>query len=291
MVVKKLGADLNAYRPDAPSGPATNIFVRRIDCWHHTLALCKASVAPPARPSRKYVFDASAARPRVCAHSSIEMFDEDAIDCALRLAAAGRDPLVLNLSDDDFAGGCVFSGSGAQEESLFRRTNYCQTLTQDMYPIGRAAEAIYSPGVSVLKRSEADNWELVPETERALLSFVACPAIKYPITVKVDGERRLNEDDAAALAQKIRLIVHIAAANGHDAIVLGAMGCGAWNNPARHVAQIFRAVLRELDGAVPLYAFAIMTTSNDNYIVRDARADRHSAFAAFSDVFAQPEEE
>jgi hypothetical protein len=33
-----------------------------------------------------------------------------------------------------------------------------------------------------------------------------------------------------------------AIAHGHDAVVLGAFGCGAFRNPAAHMAQLFREV-------------------------------------------------
>ena len=33
-----------------------------------------------------------------------------------------------------------------------------------------------------------------------------------------------------------------ALAHGHDAVVLGAFGCGAFRNPAQHVSQLFKEV-------------------------------------------------
>jgi uncharacterized protein (TIGR02452 family) len=34
----------------------------------------------------------------------------------------------------------------------------------------------------------------------------------------------------------------VAWAHGHDAVVLGAFGCGAFRNPAGHMARLFREV-------------------------------------------------
>ena len=101
---------------------------------------------------------------------------------------------------------------------------------------------------------------------RNLLSFVACPAVKYPITEMRNKERRLSEDDADALKTKIRLIVQVAVANGHDTVIFGAMGCGAWNCPPKHVAEIFKETLQELNGILAHYVFAILTTTE----VKDA---------------------
>ena len=63
------------------------------------------------------------------------------------------------------------------------------------------------------------------------------------------------------------------------------MGCGAWKNPRKHVAQIFKDVLNECDGVILNYFFAIMNTNDDSYIVRDHNKDNISTFDIFSEVF------
>jgi len=215
----------------------------------------------------------------------IEFFDMDAIDCCLTHAP---NALVLNLADDVFPGGCVAMGSGAQEESLFRRTNYCCTLTSDMYPI-KPNEAIYSPDVSVFKTSERTGWEMLDMDPLPKISFIACPAIKYPATIVMEGETRLNETDVDTLKRKIETILQTAIHFGHDTIIFGAMGCGAWRCPAKHVAQIFKEVLTEYDHCAQNYYFAIMNTTDDNYIVRDRSNNKGpvKTIDIFRDVFSQ----
>jgi len=64
--------------------------------------------------------------------------NEDAIALArsLVLSDACVRPLVLIMADHRFCGGEVKSGSGAQEESLFRRTTLGACLRQEVhYPI------------------------------------------------------------------------------------------------------------------------------------------------------------
>ncbi len=41
----------------------------------------------------------------------------------------------------------------------------------------------------------------------------------------------------------------MAIAHGHDAVVLGAFGCGAFRNPAAHMAQLFKEVRVRVCGA------------------------------------------
>ena len=281
------------YSPDIDMscGIPPNPYVRRIDCWQDTLMMCKHLPLPACSVKVCYdiEFDISGHIPPVydlrnmlrdpprCFGSSfyrstIQCVDQDAIDVGLDLVAAGKCPLILNLADDLFAGGCVYQGSGAQEESLFRRTNYHQTLLQEFYPI-KPDEAVYSPNVTVLKTSEASGWTCTtaPYPE---LAFIACPALKYP--ERADGSR-LTDPDVEILKRKIALVIQTAKKYHHDTIVWGAMGCGAWRNPPRHVAEIFKTVLDAYTGVVPNHVFAILTTSGESYIVKDHRKDAHKS--------------
>jgi uncharacterized protein (TIGR02452 family) len=240
--------------------------VARIDCWEDTKQRCASLPVPP--PSMKVYYQTEFPYSRRYNHSNIQFFDRDAIDLGLELAA--ENPLILNLSDDQFAGGCVDQGSGAQEESLFRRTNYFQTLTDEFYPI-KYGEAVYSPNVSVIKTSERTGWQPCADKGQTVC-FVACPAIKYPQTTETrDGERRLSNKDARNLKIQICTIIQCALAHGHDTVIFGAMGCGAWNNPSKHVAEIFRETLSAMDGLVKNYYFAILTTRGDLAVFNGAQ--------------------
>ena len=236
--------------------------MRRIACWHDTKAQAEALPDPP--PSLK--MDA----PRVAAATAFQgrygdmvvtVEDGDSIDVGLALQAQGHRPAVLNLADDCFPGGCVDLGSGAQEESLFRRTNLCRTLTLAHYPL-RDGQVVYSPAVTVLKASEADGWRPYPPHARPRLAFIAGPGIRFPICVDADartGHARLQAHDVARLEAKVRGVLHAAAAHGHDALVLGALGCGAWRSPPAHVAEVMRRVLlQEYDGAFRRVVVAIL---------------------------------
>lgn len=43
----------------------------------------------------------------------------------------------------------------------------------------------------------------------------------------------------------MRLLLRVAAHQGHSKLVLGALGCGAYGNPAPEVAKMFLEVMRE----------------------------------------------
>lgn len=49
------------------------------------------------------------------------------------------------------------------------------------------------------------------------------------------------------MGEKMRVILRMAAKNGHRQIVLGAFGCGAFANPREEVAKIWASVLKETE--------------------------------------------
>jgi uncharacterized protein (TIGR02452 family) len=148
-----------------------------------------------------------------------------------------------------------------QEESLFRRTALFAHLTPDLYPIA-PDEALYAADVPVLCASEADGYAPLDLDRPRTLAFIACPGIKMPSLE--DGATRMRDDDAAALRDKVRLILRAAVDGGHDSVVLGALGCGAFGCPLRHVAEIFGEVLRDARcPRPPIVRFAILGAGAD----------------------------
>lgn len=267
---------LNMNDDDYSDDYGDNI-VKRIDCWIDTQKLCK-TIKSPSLPSKKFIYNNEPFTKKYD-KSTIRFYNIDCVDLALSMI--DLNPLVLNLSDDKISGGWVSSGSVAQEESIFRRTNYFQSLLQNMYPI-RPNEAIYSSGISVIKTSEKTNWEIIPTNEIQKLDFIACPGLKYPKTVVINNEKRLLDKDVKILKKKIKLIIQVAVKNNHNTIILGAIGAGVWGSPRKQVAEIFKEVLEEYDGVVLNYYFAIMTTNDDN---TDHNKDKIPTIDIFTEVF------
>lgn len=257
-----------------------NIFLQRIECWKDTLDISNKLLNPQS-PSLKLKYDDKFNLNKKYEKSNIKFFDMDSIDCCLLYDS---NALVLNLADNNFPGGCVEMGSGAQEESLFRRTNYCKSLNIKLYPL-KNDEIIYSPLISVIKTNEATGWKLLDLNNPPKISFIACPGIKYPDLITINNEARLNDTDIEILQNKIKTIIQTAIKFNHDTIIFGAMGCGAWQNPTKHVAEIFKEVLQIYDGTVLNFYFAIMSTTNDNYIVRNRDNKKKKSVEIFSEVF------
>ncbi|PNG99335.1 hypothetical protein TSOC_014889 [Tetrabaena socialis] len=202
----------------------------------------------------------------------VSVVNKDLID-------AGRvefDPVVLNLADDCFPGGCVHTGSGAAEESMFRRSNYFRTLTIDLYPI-KKDEAIYSPSVTVFKHGPDLDFARCQPFD---MSFVACPGLRHPILTE---EGRLKAEDVEVLERKIELIFQIAWMHGHRVLVLGAMGCGAWKNNPIDVAEAFKRVIARHDGVFHAIVFAIRQGAEKGYTTMDG-SNRLDNFTTFKTI-------
>lgn len=166
--------------------------------------------------------------------------NDDSIHCGHQLQQEGYNPVVLNLASRRNPGGGVKNGSRAQEESLFRSTNlflsmyryaeyaedYGLEKSKFQYPKPVRFGGIYVPDATVFRAGAKDDFALLDTPY--YMSFVAVAAINHP---DLDRDGNICEEDAALTKNKMRTMLRIGLLNGHDSIVLGAFGCGAFRNP------------------------------------------------------------
>jgi len=220
-----------------------------------------SGIMPKPLPSKKSVY-----MPRTWINvdptikTEFHVYNMDTLDCAIMLSEKypSSKICVLNMANPHHAGGGVENGAIAQEESIFRRSNYFQTLTQDLYPI-KANELIYSPKVHVSRRSEKDNFTYyanVNINKGYYFSFIASCA---PIDPVLNAYTYNNY--YKLMYNKVCHILDVAIENNHDCVLLGALGCGAFNNPKEIVAKIFSEVVlneRKYNGFFKEVSFAIL---------------------------------
>ena len=182
---------------------------------------------------------------------------------------------VLNFASATTPGGGVIKGSSAQEESLCRCSTLYPALTAPSlwdayYSVNRAARnplytnaLIYTPGVVICKTDE-DYPERMEEKDWVEVDVITCAApnlrqrpgnmynLDQSAPVVVSPEELL-----ALHKSRARHILTVAASKGVDAIVLGAFGCGAFQNDPTVVAKAYKGVLEEMKGYFSLIEFAI----------------------------------
>lgn len=212
-----------------------------------------------------------------CKQLQIIIRNIDSFDMARQFVTASSGfmkPLVLNMASDQEPGGGVLRGAKAQEEDLFRKSNYFEVLEPQWYPLNKHT-IVYSPRVYIARDSEY-NWlpELVP---------VSCLAVAAPYAPEsyLDAtgcERYANPEDYELMRRKIHAIFKTGIMYGHDALILGALGCGAYFNPRHDVAEIFKQCIQMYGSYFKVIAFAILAKGNPN----DFRAD--SNFNIFNNI-------
>ena len=221
------------------------------------------------------------------ADTQLSVLNVDCIIATRDLVEQGFNPAVLNMASLYHPGGGVLQGSGAQEEELCRRSTLAISLYQfslpggrygdlaDMVRVKRRAErypmdntygGIYSPDITFFRATQEEGYALLDETFSAAVISVA--SLNYN---PKHGHNQLDngnipEADKPILREKIRTILRIGALKGHDSLVLGALGCGAFCTPPAQMARLFHQVIdeQEFQGRFRKILFAIIDGPSSN---------------------------
>ncbi|KAJ7198850.1 hypothetical protein GGX14DRAFT_665440 [Mycena pura] len=183
--------------------------------------------------------------------SPVEIINSDAFTLARKLLAA--DPTakvaVLNLASDVLpAGPWLRAMTTTQEEALCYSSTLYVTLKESYYPwpnMGSGCVAgIFSPGVVIFRDDLDHDCAELPLAERRVVSVITVAAPRHAI---LTPDKKAFKFPAVLgyLREKIRLVYRMAAHNGQQYLVLGAMGCGAYACPPRLVATEMRNILLE----------------------------------------------
>lgn len=200
----------------------------------------------------------------------VEVVNQDTLVGVLELANEELNPLVLNLASNFKAGGGVRSGAGAQEEELFRRTNYDNCTNQSFYPLKNPDEFVVTENVYIVKD---ENSVVLDKKDWQCFTFLAMPAIKRPICEPAydEDDEPINnangkpvmtyrdKEDLETMREKIDLIFRYAVLEEFDSLVLGALGCGAYGNPPEDVAELFKEAIETYGGAFKKIRFSVLS--------------------------------
>ena len=208
----------------------------------------------------------------------------------LEAAAAYKNMRVAvhNFASATNPGGGVTKGSTAQEECLCRCSALYEMLnTKEMwdgfYNPHRAAsdpvhndDIIYTPGVVVFK-TDTSAPVTMPESEWYEVDVITCAAPNLrdnpsnPYNQN-DGMRKVKISDNELLEiheKRLRRILDVALSNDDEVVILGAFGCGAFQNKPEVVARAAANVIRDYLNAFRIIEFAVYCSPKDarNYDV------------------------
>lgn len=211
----------------------------------------------------------------------VEVVNETTLEAAARLAADGTPgrPGVLNFASARNPGGGFLGGAQAQEESLARSSGLYPSLLRcpayyDFHRSHRSTlysdRMIYSPECPVFRK---DDGELLETPYR--VDFITSPAPNA-------GAIRRNEPENVsriepALRERGEKVLALAASHGCDVLVLGAWGCGVFQNDPVVVAETFARSLGDggpFQGRFRRIVFAVLD-----------RSPEQATFTAFHERF------
>jgi uncharacterized protein (TIGR02452 family) len=121
--------------------------------------------------------------------------------------------------------------------------------------------AIYSPDVPVFRYDDGTLRE-----QPFACAFITAPAVN----AKAVLDRRPDAGPAihAAMRERVSRVLAIAAKHGHQALVLGAWGCGVFGNDGDDIAGLFRdALSAPFSGAFARVVFAILDSSPEEIFI------------------------
>lgn len=210
-------------------------------------------------------------------------------DTALNVAKQMKDMkvAVLNFANPVNPGGGVLEGANAQEECLCRATNLYSCL------ISKNASIFYDEHKRI--RQQVKGWNKFLATDRLIYSenilvIKRDTQVKYynrlfwiqeyiddwyeidVITCSAPFFRSkfllLPDDELEKIfTKRIINILEAAIENNVDTLILGAFGCGVFNNPPQLVAKTFRNVFQQkrYSHAFAKVVFAIIDDNKNNY--------------------------
>ena len=217
-----------------------------------------------------YPPDCDVPPPRAGEHAtSITVSNETTLEAARQFIESGHRPAVLNFASATHPGGGFRSGARAQEESLARSSGLFACLNgNEMYELHRARQdalytdyVIYSPNVPVIR---TDAGALIREP--CLCCFITSPAVNANAVRKYQPDR--SNEIQEAMRTRIAKVLRVAADHGHEMLVLGAWGCGAFGNDTRTIAELFHSALfGEFRGVFARVVFAITDWSTERRFI------------------------
>jgi len=152
------------------------------------------------------------------------------------------------------AGGGFLDGATSQEEFLCMRTTLYPSLWDDFYRLPEIG-GVVTPDVLVHRDSTPEANDLLKK-DRFFVDVISSAMLRFPETnsaKRAEGEEGAEagcscgvsycDRDRELVTLKMRGVMRMAQEQGAEKLVLGAWGCGAYGNPVKEVAKIWKRVL------------------------------------------------
>lgn len=154
--------------------------------------------------------------------------------------------VALNFASARNPGGGFLGGSQAQEESIARASSLYPCLTnngKDYYTINREMKSciytdhiIYAPVVPIFKQEDGELMD-----SPVFASIITAPAVNAGVVRRNEPKR--IKDILPRMKQRTDMVLGICQKHGYETLILGAWGCGVFQNIPVDIANIFYELL------------------------------------------------
>jgi uncharacterized protein (TIGR02452 family) len=184
--------------------------------------------------------------PKQAYKTAFEVTNETTLDAARRLVAAGTQHVMcLNFASTKNPGGGFLGGALAQEECIARASGLypCLLKADAYYQYHRKLDTclysdhmIYSPGVPVFKDEEGELLD-----EPVCVTIITSPAVNAGVVRRQEAGKA--DQIVPVMKRRIEKLLGLCLHYQHDTLVLGAWGCGVFQNEPEEIAQLFLEAL------------------------------------------------
>jgi uncharacterized protein (TIGR02452 family) len=170
----------------------------------------------------------------ISSKKNIKVINTDSVSALVEYSKEGK-TCVLNMASYKHPGGGVKNGARAQEECLFRCSNLTHVVKELHYPL-KTNECLYTENAVFFKDFYYDYMDDI------LVDVVTIAAINLNSFSKYDDIQK-DLDYMNVTKNKIRLMLSLAIKNDVKNIILGAFGCGVFNNDPQIMSNLFHEIL------------------------------------------------
>ncbi|KAK5137313.1 hypothetical protein LTR08_000283 [Meristemomyces frigidus] len=159
--------------------------------------------------------------------------------------------VVLNMASPLKPGGGFLEGANSQEEFLCARTTLYPSLWDSFYRLPELG-GVWTPDVLVFRDSSPEAAEMA-KRDRYFVDVISAGMFRFPDTNRSRSDEQLEtkcscgvsycDRDRDIVVRKMKSVLRIAQAKGAEKLVLGAWGCGAYGNPVKEIAKLWRKVI------------------------------------------------
>ncbi|KAI7166872.1 hypothetical protein KC360_g8989, partial [Hortaea werneckii] len=159
---------------------------------------------------------------------------------------------ILNMASPVRPGGGFLDGANSQEEFICARSTLYPSLWDSFYRLPEIG-GVWTPDVLVFRDSSPDAIELT-KRDRFFVDVISAGMFRFPDNNRIRAsDDKLDsactcgvsycDRDRELVTRKMKSVLRMAQSKGAEKLILGAWGCGAYGNPVKEVAKLWRKVI------------------------------------------------